>query len=176
MAGVGCGRVGGVTRELSATMTYQAPVEQVRAMFVDPEYVAAKAAALEGTDVVATVTPGPDGGTVVVCGRSIPADVPAAAKPFVGERITVTETHEWAPPASASEQHGVVKVSFAGAPVSVVGTIRLVGDQSSATATLDLTVTASVPFFGPKLEEIVGDQLENAVSYEEKMGREWLAR
>jgi hypothetical protein len=37
-------------------------------------------------------------------------------------------------------------------------------------------VSASVPFFGPKLEEIVGDQLENAVSYEQKMGRAWLSR
>jgi hypothetical protein len=165
-----------VTRELTAVMTYQASFDRVRAMFIDPEYVAAKAASLDGTEIVAEVSPTPEGGNIVVCGRSIPADVPPAAKPFVGERITVTETHTWSRPVSPTEQHGSVKVGFSGAPVSVTGTIRLIGDASSATATLDLTVSASVPFFGPKLEEIVGDQLENAVSYEQKIGRAWLSR
>jgi len=157
-------------------MSYPAGIDRVFAMFLDPSYVAAKAAALEGTEIVAEVSVTDDGGDRVVCGRSIPADVPPAAKPFVGERITVTETHDWAPSDNAGERHGKVKVGFSGAPVSVIGTIRLVGDATSASATLDLTVTASVPFFGSKLEEIVGDQLENAVEFEETMGRDWLNR
>lgn len=156
-------------------MSYPASIERVLAMFTDPAYVTRKASALQGTEIVAEVTPTDDGGTKVVCGRSIPADVPPAAKPFVGERITVTETHTWAPAAGAGERDGKVDVAFSGAPVSVKGTITAVGSGESTTVTYDVTVSAGVPFLGPKLEELVADQLETAISYEESLGHEWLA-
>ena len=168
-------QAGNVSRDFSAQMTYPVPAEAVLKMYFDPAYVQAKAESLHGTDVVAEVSPLPGGGHRVLCSRSIPADVPAAAKPFVGERITVAEVHDWAP-ATPTGATGTVTVSMAGTPVSVSGTIALVDTDSGSVATLDLTVTAPVPFFGNKLEEIVADQLGAAIEYEETMGRNWLAR
>lgn len=164
-----------MSRDLTVTMSYPAPVDRVLAMLTDPDYVHRKASALQGSEIVTEVTTDADGNTKVVCGRSIPADVPAAAKPFVGDHINVTETHVWAPAAGAAGRDGKVDVAFAGAPVSVKGTIKAAGTGDGTTVTYAVTVSAGVPFIGAKLEELVADQLEDAISYEESLGRDWLA-
>lgn len=164
-----------MARKVTSRMTYEADVEAVHAMYIDPDYVQAKNEKTGGRNVTVEVTPDGDG-TKIVAHRELPADIPAFAKKFVGETVQVTETDYWGPPNADGSRDGTIKLDFGSSPVAAHGTLRLEAGAEGCACEAALEIKSSVPLVGGKIEGVTADQIERAVGAEEKLGREWLAK
>jgi hypothetical protein len=125
----------------------------------DPDYVQEVARRTGGRDVHVTITPGDDGGIVIVSARTLPAKVPSYAKPLIGEQIRLTETRTLGPADGDGTREGRLAVDFHGAPAHVTGPLRLAGDDGVSALDVDLQVKASVPLVGGKIERFISDQI-----------------
>lgn len=159
--------------DFTGTLVYERPPADVFAMFVDPDYVRARAEAAGGTDVESEVRPAGD--TIELhSARSVPPDVPAYAQSMVGDSIRITETMIWGPEADGRRE-GTFEVTFGSVPVVARGRLRLAPDGAGAEVTLDGQIKASVPLVGRKVEQLVHDQILAALVIEQELGSSWLA-
>lgn len=159
--------------DFTGTLVYERPPADVFAMFVDPDYVRARAEATGGTDVESDVRE--VGDTIELrSARSVPPDVPAYAQSMVGESIRVTETLTWGPEADG-QREGTFEATFGTVPVVARGRLRLAPDGAGAVATLEGQIKASVPLVGRKVEQLVHDQIAAALVIEQELGSGWLA-
>ena len=154
---------------LTSRITFAADPAGAYALVTDAGYVEEVAVATGGQDVEVSVTPTDDGGATVVSARSLPADVPSYAKALVGDSVRLVETRVIGPAAADGSRDGTVTVSFAGAPVSMEGTLRLSGDAAASAVDVAMSIKASVPFVGGKIEKFCAEQIERALAKEEEV-------
>jgi len=107
--------------------------------------------------------------------RSLPADVPSYARALVGDSVRLTETRVIGPAAADGSREGTVSVSFAGAPVTMEGTLTLHGDEGASAVDVAMSIKASVPFVGGKIEKFCAEQIERALAKEEEVAATRLA-
>lgn len=157
---------------ITARQTFPATPDRVRAMLLDPAYAQMRAERTGALSVTATEGAEGDHGVLRI-ERVIPAEVPDFARSFVGETLTVKETHDWAPLAGASCE-GTITVTFS-APVGVKGTMRLAGEGEQTVVELEGSISASIPFMGGKVEEMVKSEMERYLAKEPEIGAAWLA-
>jgi len=160
---------------LTSRLTFAADPAGAFALVTDPGYVDEVAVATGGQDVEVTVTPTDDGGATVVSVRSLPADVPSYARALVGDSVRLTETRVIGPAAADGSREGTVSVSFAGAPVTMEGTLALHGDAGASAVDVAMSIKASVPFVGGKIEKFCAEQIERALAKEEEVAATRLA-
>lgn len=154
---------------LSSRLGFSTDPEGAFALVTDPAYVEEVAVATGGQDVEVAVTPDGSGGATVVSTRSLPADVPSYAKALIGESIRLTETRVIGPAAADGSRSGTVRVEFGGAPVSVDGTLALRPEAAGSAVVVDMSIKASVPFVGGKVERFCAEQIERALAKEEEV-------
>lgn len=164
-----------MAKEFTYRQSFSGDPVSVFAMLRDPDYVVAKCAAtgsMETTVDIREGSAGSDGPVVIESTRVLPADVPAAAKKFVGETISATETQEWSAPEPDGSRSATVTVEFSG-PLSFHGSLTL---QPSGQGT-DVVTTgkfkASVPFVGGTIESEAAKQTERYLRAEERVAAEW---
>lgn len=147
----------------------------VMAMLRDPQFIQEKCQRTGSLETTSSVQDTPDGGCVITSTRVLPSQVPAAARSFVGETITVTEVQTWTPPAADGSATATVTVDFA-APMAFSGTLTMAPDGPSTTVRTDGEFKASVPFVGKSIEKTVAEQTAKYLTVEETVGGEWLSR
>ena len=125
-------------------------------------------------DIAVDVTETPDGGAVITCTRSMPAEVPSYAAPFVGDTITITERQAWGPAAADGSRTADVTVDF-NSPLAYRGTIELVASADGSVARNAGQFKASVPFVGGKVEKVAAEMTQKYLAKEATVGAEWLA-
>ena len=149
----------GMGRQVATKLTYvqEFPADPVAvmAMLRDPSYVQEKGERTGSYDISVDVTQAADGGVTISCTRSMPAEVPSYAAPFVGDTITITETQTWAAPASDGSTRADVTVEF-NSPLAYSGTITLSPGAAGSVALNEGSFRASVPFIGGKVEKVEG--------------------
>jgi hypothetical protein len=163
-----------VATKLEFEQNYPAGPEAVMAMLKDPEFIRLKCDRTGSRKTTVDVEESDDGGCVLTSVRVLPAKVPAAAAPFVGETLTVTETQTWSAPAADGSATATVAVDF-GAPMTFTSSMTL---DAAGSGTVVRTVgqfKASIPFVGGKIEGAAKEQTEAYLTVEEKVGNEWLA-
>ena len=160
---------------LSYDQAFQADPAAVMAMLIDPEYVRRKGERTGAFDITVDVAEAPDGGAVITCTRSMPAEVPSYAAPFVGDTITITETQAWGPAAADGSRTADVTVDF-NSPLAYRGTIELVASGDGSIARNAGEFKASVPFVGGKVEDLARQQTERYLRKEQAIAAEWLSR
>lgn len=169
----------GMGRHVATKLTYEqefpADPATVMVMLRDPAYVQEKGERTGSFDISVDVTEKADGGVVIACTRSMPADVPSYAAPFVGDTITITETQEWTAPAADGSASAAVTVEF-NSPLAYSGTITLSPGGSGSVALNEGAFKASVPFVGGKVERVAAEMTEKYLKKETTVGTEWLAR
>ena len=169
----------GIGRHVATTLTYEqefpADPTTVMAMLRDPAYVQEKGERTGSHDITVDVAEMADGGVVITCTRSMPANVPSYAAPFVGDTITITETQTWSAPAADGSTSAAVTVEF-NSPLAYSGTITLSPGGAGALALNEGSFKASVPFVGGKVERVAAEMTEKYLAKETKVGAEWLAR
>lgn len=163
---------------MATTMSYvqefPGDPESVRAMLRDPEYIQRKAERTGSFDIVVDVQDAADGGLVITCTRSMPAEVPSYAKAFVSDTLTVTEVQTWGPPAADGSATAEVTVSF-NAPLAYRGQIALAPGGSGSVATNTGDFKANVPFVGGKVETVASEMTQKYLAKEATVAAEWLA-
>ena len=152
---------------LTARLAIPADATAAYDLLTDPDYVREVAAATGGEDIEVSVTPSDDGGATVVSRRSVPAEVPSYAKTLVGDTITLVETRVLGPAASDGSRDGTLSIDFGSAPASVAGTLRLAASGAGTGIDVDLSIKASVPFVGGKIEKLVAEQIHAALDREQ---------
>ena len=169
----------GMGRHVATKMTYEqefpADPVTVMAMLRDPAYVQEKGERTGSHDISVEVAEMEDGGVVITCTRSMPAEVPSYAAPFVGDTITITETQTWTPPAADGSASAAVTVEF-NSPLAYAGTIALSPRAAGSVALNEGAFKASVPFVGGKVEKVAAEMTEKYLKKETTVGAEWLAR
>jgi hypothetical protein len=158
-----------VAKSVIAELDIATDLATAYSLVTDESYVSDVATATGGTDVTVSVTHTPDGGAAVVSSRTLPADVPSYAKAMIGETIALTETREFGPAAADGSRTGTITVAFAGAPVTITGTLGLSAGGRGTLVAVGMTIKASVPFVGGKIEQLCADQIEAALRTEEKI-------
>jgi hypothetical protein len=158
-----------VATSLSTRLDLPTDPELAFALLSDPAYVEKVATDTGGQDVEVRVEPTDGGGATIVSTRSLPAEVPSYAKPLVGERVRLTETRIFGPAAADGSRDGTLAVSFGSAPVAITGTMRLQAGGTGTEVLVELSVKASVPFVGAKIEKFSAEQIERALGKEEQI-------
>ncbi len=146
----------------------------VMSMLRHPDYVRQKGERTGATEVTVDVADAPDGGVVITSIRTMPAEVPSYAAPFVGDSITVTETQTWAPPAEDGSTSATVTVKF-DSPLAYRGSIDLVPATDGVLLRNEGEFKASVPFVGGKVEKVAAEMTQKYLAKEATVGAEWLS-
>jgi hypothetical protein len=164
-----------VATSLTAQLTFAADPTRAFALVSDPAYVEEVAVATGGTDVAVSVTPTDDGGVTIVSARSLAADLPPYAKAVVGDTVRLTETRVLGPAAADGSRSGTVTVGFGGAPVAISGSLSLSPAGEQSTVDIAMSVKASVPFVGGKIEQFSVEQIQRFLAKEEEVAATHLA-
>jgi hypothetical protein len=160
---------------ISADQYFAATPVETFTLLMNEEFINAKCAAT-GSLQTSTQIVGDESGPVTIrTVRVLPAEVPAAAKSFVGETIEVTETQEWSAPNSDGTRHAKVSVSFSG-PLAFTGTITMTSRDSGTMLHTEGSMKAKVPFIGGQIEEVAVRQTQRYLAAEERIAQEWLSR
>ncbi|MCU0302016.1 MAG: DUF2505 domain-containing protein [Candidatus Nanopelagicales bacterium] len=163
-----------MAKRYHGTMHFDVAPDVVFAAQADPSYVAWKHEQMAAFDISANASEDGSGWTIS-SSRKLPAQLPSAAKRFVGEHIQVDEVHRWGHPEVDGTRRGTVTASFGGAPMAVDGTLVLRPEGMGAVLDVVIHSRASVPLVGGKLEAIVGEQFMRALRKEQQIAPEWFA-
>jgi hypothetical protein len=163
-----------MAKRFHGTMHFDAAPDVVFAAQSDADYVAWKHGHMAAFDISAESHE--DGaGWTISSSRKLPAQIPSAAKRFVGEHIQIDEVHRWGHPDVDGTRHGTVTASFGGAPMSVDGTLVLRPEGSGSMLEVVIHSKASVPIVGGKVETVVGDQFMRALRKEQEIAPQWFS-
>lgn len=146
--------------------TYEAPVADVFAMLVDPDFRQKVAAATDAISCNAAY----GGGKLVIREEQAVQGVPGFAKKFVGDSTVAIHTEVWDGDSSAT-----VEIATPGKPTHISGTTTLTESGGTTTQVYDLEVKASVPLVGGKLEKLIHDLTKAGFDQERAVGAAWLA-
>jgi hypothetical protein len=152
-------------------MVYESPAEKVAAMLTDPafreevcvyQHAVTHSVSIEG-DVNAKK---------VRIEMAQPTErVPAFAKKFIGETVTILQTESWTSPT-----HGDIVVTIPGKPGDMIGTAIMVEQDGVTTETVDLEVKVKIPLVAGKIEELIAKLLRSALKAEQRVGVDYLSR
>ena len=156
-----------MTTTLTHDLTYDAPQADVHAMLMDPAFREQVCDAQRAVRRTVTI----DGGTVEIDQTQPTQGVPGFAKKFVGEETNLVQTERW-----SGADGGTVEVEIPGKPGQMNGTIRLAESGGTTTETVEMQIKVSIPLVGGKLESLVSDLLRRALTIENEVGRQYLAR
>lgn len=165
-----------VSKKISGELHFDADPATVYTMVSDQAYVQEKNERTGGQNVEAEVTDNGAEGCKIVVSRDLPAEIPAFAKKFVGEKISTVQTDEWGPANDDGSYSAKFHVDFGKAPMVIDGTMKIDAEGGGSVLRVDAEVKASVPFVGGKLEGVAAEQFDRAVRKEQEVGAEWLTR
>lgn len=151
---------------------YSAPPDTVFEMLSDSEFITAKCLASGSIEADAESTT--DGDTRIIKSRRVlPAKIPAFARRFVGDTVTLTETQRWAPPVDGTRRASF-EVDFGNNPISFSGHIALTAEGEGTEVATVGTIKCSVPFVSGKIEGVALDWITRYLVKEQKVGNAWL--
>ncbi len=161
---------------IQRSWTYDAPIERVYAMTIDPRFQEAKCRHASAVGYSSDVTR-VDGRDTVVVERSMATDgLPSQMRSFIGGTIHIVERQVWpVDPDQQGRRVADLRVEVKSAPVAFTGTITMTraGDRTAMHAEGDLR--AKVPLLGAKIEEAAAPAVTGAIEMEQQAGREFLA-
>ncbi len=159
--------------KVNYTQTYDADVSRVREMFLNPDYIAARALATGALTVEHSMTAEPNGEVSVIITRTLPSEMPAFAAAIVGETLTITETQIWQPE-FLGQCFGSFSVTFS-APLTFIGSASITASDGNAIVLTEGELKASIPFMGGKVENLAKEQTERYLRKEQEFASAWLA-
>jgi hypothetical protein len=149
---------------------FDGPVEQVRAMLLDPEFRNQVALATDGRPAESRVEDTPEGPKSVNEVRPSLEELPAFTRPIVGVGLVIHQEEHWTSPDRAE-----LSVRSPGRPGHIIGTITLTPTDGGTLQTTDAEITVKVPLVGGRVETLMGKILGNVLKVQGRLGNEWLA-
>lgn len=119
------------------------------------------------SDFGCDVEKGKDGTCRVTLTRALDASkggnkVPGFARRFMGSAVVLTTEFDWQP-GDAPPYLAHFRLSLAGVPVTVSGTMQLVDDGQGTVQQMQADIRSSVPLIGNKLCQLVADQVDRGL-------------
>jgi hypothetical protein len=161
-----------MSKEFTYRQSFGSDPITIFAMLRNPDFVQAKCAATGSLETTIEVVEAPDGSVTITSTRVLPADVPSAAKKFVGDTISAKETQQWSPPAADGSRTAKVTVEFSG-PLSFSGTLALNPSEGVSEVVTWGKFSASVPFVGGTIETVAAEQTARYLAAEERVAAQW---
>ncbi|MFS3128152.1 DUF2505 domain-containing protein [Nocardioides sp. Bht2] len=151
---------------VSVTLTYPgATVDKVAAMLLTPSFRESVCAADKhalGAEV------GLAGTTITIDQRQSVGNIPGFAKKFVGDELRIVQVERW------NGARADVDVTIPGKPGQIRGTANLRQDGDTVVEQVELDVEVKIPLVGGKIATLIGDQLRDVLTNEQRLGRQWL--
>jgi hypothetical protein len=169
-------------RSFDISVDYKGSVEQVHKAFSDEQYWLARLAD-SGADAATldSLQVGADGSVTVATTQVIRGDrLPAVVRQFHKGDLRLERRESWGPVTTGGQAHATVDGAITAAPVKLAGAATL-GSTSSAAAgggtrlAFHVTVEVRIPLVGGKVETLIGSQLVELVTAEQRFTTAWLA-
>ncbi len=160
-----------VTRDLH----YDADVAAVVALLISPDFQRRRAEAAHALGSNASVEPADataDSPSITVSSvQQLPTErVPDFVRSFIGTSIDLNETTRWGPPEADGAREAQVRITVAGAPVTITARRRLVPEGPHATKeTVRGRITASIPFVGRRVEGVIEPIVMTSLESDERL-------
>jgi Protein of unknown function (DUF2505) len=165
-----------VPRSVTYDADFQHSAETVFEQGKRKDYIEAKAPALAHHKAeLVSLEDGPEGGSATAR-YEVEPELPPWAKKIVPARAPVTEVQSWGPAAADGARDVTIVVRIQGVPVEIKGSMKIVPTgPASCRSEAVMNVRAQLPIFGPKLEEVVADDLRKTMVLEAEVMQKWLA-
>jgi Protein of unknown function (DUF2505) len=158
-------------KRVSLVLSYPGTtVPDVFAMFGDPAYRRAVADHQHVVDFDCRISMDGEGMDVRLEEAHSTDRIPGFAQKLVGPEIRFVQQETWASPTSAD-----LHVTIPGRPGVVTGTQTLTQSGADVVQHIDLTVRASVPIVGGKVEDLIAGFIGKAFRAENHVAATWLA-
>ena len=166
--------------DIDADMTYDAGPVQVMEVIADPAFQDEKCRQTGALSHVVSVT-NPGGRTVIDTIRGMPMDsLPDFARALLGGKLEVHEVQDWGPAGADGSRDGQLTVEILNTPMRLKGTLAMrpgsADGSNGTTVAIRSELKANIPFVGGKAEEAAAGPIRGAITKEQELGREWLAR
>lgn len=146
----------------------------IMAMLQDPEYVKAKYEALADRKTSLLQLDKTADGHILKVEREVDANLPEIAKKVLGDTNHLIQTEVWHADGNGGYQADVT-IESPGKPVKMHGTMAITPDgDANATWKVDITIKASVPLVGGKIEQIVARETQDNLAKEYTFNQFWL--
>jgi len=170
-------------RSFDMSADYEGSVEEVYEAFQEPEYWQAR---LADTPVdVATLESmriggesGSDGTIEVVTLQTVAShNLPGLVTQLHRGDLSIRRGESWGPVIDGAATASI-SGSILGAPVDLWGTALLAptGESGGSRQTFHVTIQVRAPIIGGKVEKIIGTQLAELVTREQRFTTEWIAK
>jgi hypothetical protein len=154
---------------------YKHPVKKVWEAFSDPDFYQAKFEGIghRNVEVIATESD-PDGFSIEVS-REVPLDVPGLLRGILGEWNTLLQNERWTE-AGKGVYTNELEIEARGVPAAMTGKMKLSSKGKGCVNEVAITIHASVPLIGGKLEQFVSRDTEATLDAEYEFIQDYLAR
>jgi uncharacterized protein YndB with AHSA1/START domain len=153
---------------------YKHPVKKVWAAFSDPEFYQAKFEAIGHRNVEIVSTDTDDEGFSVEVSREVPLEVPGFLRGILGEWNTLLQNERWTD-AGKGVYTNELEIEARGIPALMTGTMTLSSHGKGCVNEVAITIRASVPLIGGKLEQFVSRDTEATLAAEYEFIQDYLA-
>jgi carbon monoxide dehydrogenase subunit G len=144
---------------------YDQPLAKVWAVFTDPEFYQAKFEGI-GHRAVEVVSAEREGDEFSIeISREVPVDVPAVLRGLLGDWNTLLQTEHWAP-AGKNAYSNELSIEARGVPATMRGRMQLSANGMGCVNEVEITIRASVPLIGGKLEQFAARDAEATLAAE----------
>lgn len=160
--------------EFSETHVFDAPIEQVWAMFTDEAAHVAKFEFMGHRNIEVKECEKTDDSLRIVVSRDVSVDLPSFAKRVLKPTNTVVSTDLWKDNGDGT-YGGTFSADAKGAPIDVKGTTRIeptADGKTKYTVVTDLRV--NVPLIGGKITNFAKGNVEQQMKDEFACGDSWL--
>ena len=160
--------------EFTDQHVFDAPIDEVWAMFCDPTSHLAKFEDMGHRDIEVVESQGSDDAFHIVVRRQVDVDLPGFAKRVLKPSNTVITTDDWQR-AEDGSCNGVQKVETQGAPVKISSTTALTADGGRTRYDVSVQLDVKVPLIGGKLSDWAKGMVKDQLEQEFAAGDRWLA-
>lgn len=106
--------------------------------------------------------------------RELPT--PPQAQKFAGATLTIVEDVTWDAPRADGSRSGRMELQVPGMPVTMHGTAHLAPGGKGTVVTYAGDLKVNIPFIGKKVEQQAAPAIQEALSIQQRVGNDWLAR
>lgn len=163
-------------RSFDISVDYEGSVEQVHSAFRDRQYWLARLADSGVDDASLDSLQVDDGGGVTVATTQVlrSDQLPAVVRQFHKGDLRIGRREAWSP-VSDGQASASVDGSITGAPVTLTGAATLRPVEAGARLDFHVTVEVRIPLVGGKIEGLIGAQLVDLVTAEQRFTSTWIA-
>ena len=154
--------------EFTQSATYPLDVDSVIRMSTDPAFLDMRFGRFMAANPEVTV----EGDTITYVGTVNPELIPAIARPFTKNGITLTFTEAWTRTEEGATAH--TEVAVGGAPVSAAVDSTLTPDGDGCARALNGTITVNVPLVGGRVEKEAVARVGRLTENEQASATQWL--